>query len=236
MGLDSPAMGYSFAAATQKGPSAVRRDLMAQGFSPLHGEGNTFALCLGKTGEDDVWMINADTEAALSYYRMCQANAHNPYLPRVKEIIEADYFFVVRIERLTAPDHLEVAPSLQGYLLERGADATAFLRGEDGGQSALWKDPLAVEAARLIHDCAQSIYTATNGRTLTYIDNKPANVFERRGVDGYRHLVFGDPLYPSNTSSRDFRDNLDFMNRARAAFNLPSLLLRKGAEPSAMLP
>lgn len=212
----------AFSNVSKQGYLATIHDLKTRGYDVIHQPRNTFALCLARPDENEVVIVNTETDCALVFYKMCQANKHNPYLPRIHEIVEGEGVYLIRAERLVALDHLSLSADDEARLKARAQDMVSFIRAEDGGKSLLHQDPLACEAARLILECADTIYRQSNGQTFAFCDLKETNVFMRPVTDGAQ-FVFGDPLLPGMGKGKHFPDNLSFMNRVRQTFHLPAL-------------
>jgi hypothetical protein len=208
-----------FADAIQSGPRVVVTALEGRGFGFINNGFNLFASCLTQPNDDEVVTVNRDKNVALPYYRMCQANEDNPYLPKVLEIIEGDGFFIARLERVRALDHLDVNENTVVRHRKSAEDLVAFLRGEKTFKNT---DPLLKKAALLILELAADVYQRSDGKILPFCDKKAANVFWRETPAGVQY-IFGDPLFPSSGFGENFAVNLRSMNKARRAFGLADI-------------
>lgn len=212
----------AFDKASATGPSYVIRTLRDQGYDFINQSLNTFVNCLARPGDDDVILINIETDSAPSFYRHCQQNPENPYLPHIKEMEQFSWGTVVRMERLIALDHVVINPQDWEELQEKAPAMIRYVRGEssaDEMRAAAMDDPLKEQTVRGLLKVSQDVYRNTGGRILPFCDLKLDNIFLRKTQEG-RQLVFGDPLFPG-AGNED--DNRAFMEAAYKKFGLPTL-------------
>lgn len=203
---------------------------MADGYQMLGAD--HFVQCLHHLDHpDEVVIINIETEWAPSFYRMCQQNPGNPYLPRVFDVEEKDGFCVVRMEKLVALDH-EGLSAGDRQALEK--NARHIIEGVTGGGADMTAEGRAAFARILT--CAGDIYRRSAGETFPFFYKKPENVFGRRQPDGRLHPVMADLMFPGGRlkSANDW--TLLDMNDMRRAFGLPAIDFTKARHPEASIP
>lgn len=178
-----------------------------------------FVQCLHHPDHpDEVVVINIETGWAPSFYRMCQQNPGNPYLPRIFDVKEKDGFCVVRMEKLVALDHDGLSEGDRAMLAE---NARQIIEGVTGGGAGMTAEGRAAFARILT--CAGDIYRCSAGETFPFFYKKPENVFGRRLPDGSLHPVMGDLMFPGGRLKSANDLTLLDMNDMRRAFGVEAI-------------
>ncbi len=220
------ALTHLFEHVTKQSPSGYISVLRNDGYTQINKADNSFAVCMTKPDADHVVAVNFDASWAPLFYHYCQSNPDNPFLPTVHEIRMHDDFCVVRMEKLIAVDHHDVAPADKKLLQDNMESWVAFIRAEKGAVIDQEKNGYTLsETVRDILGLTQHLFKKTDGFTLPYCDVKPDNVFLRHTADGPQ-FVFGDPVFPGDGYNKD---NLLFMNDVYRAFKLPAVTMGKQA-------
>lgn len=216
--------------------STILRRLRDEGYDEINKSGNTFVCCMARADSDHVILTNIDTYSAPHFYRFCAQNNDNPYLPRIHDLKIFEGFSLVKMERLTAVDHYDIADRDKALLEEKAPALIRYIRGESSNSEMAdirTRDPLHERTVREILQLSRDIYQRTNGETLPFCDVKPDNIFLRHTAGGAQ-LVYGDPLFPGMGANTE---NRQMMEQAYRRFDLPPLPdLRRGPAPEFRTP